>query len=150
MTLCPNEKTRKSREQGPPPGIFQEPAREETHAWDRAAQIAPRSKSAGKAGEWWYSKKAMPTTDDEVDEGYYTAWGAENYPGWLERRFHEAWEQEWFWCKLCKKWMTDEHKDGISHNKRLQWWLDAKRRHDEGEEEETPPTARRWRRQRPP
>ena len=80
----------------------------------------------------------MPKTDDEDDEGYFTAWGAENYPGWMERRFHEAWGQDWFWCKLCKKWMTDEHKDGVSHNKRLQWWLADKAQYDAGGEE-TPP-----------
>ena len=105
---------------------------------DRVAAIAPRSKSAGKAGEWWYSTKSMPKTDDEEDVGYYTAWGEANYPGWLDRRFHEAWGQDWFWCKLCKKWMTDEHNDGTAHNKRLQWWLEEKRLLDEGDDE-TPP-----------
>ena len=71
---------------------------------------APRSKSAAQSGKWWYSTKAMPKTDEENDDGYYTDWGSDHYPGWIDRRFHEAWGSDWFYCKLCKKFMTDEHK----------------------------------------
>ena len=100
---------------------------------------APRSKSAGKTGKWWNSNKAlMPRTDEEDGEGYYTAWGSENYPGWLEKRFHEAWGLDWFYCKLCKKFMTDEHKEGDGHIKRLEWWLDEKRRRDDRTDESPP------------
>ena len=82
--------------------------------------------------------KSMPKTDEENDDGYYTDWGSDHYPGWMERRYNESWGMEWFYCKLCRKFMTDDHKAGDGHTRKLEWWLEEKKRRD-GRGGEPPP-----------
>ena len=68
VTLRANEGTRRSREQGPPPGVFQQPAREDQRKRERVAKGSATTKAPGLEGPWWYGTNTMPKTDEENDD----------------------------------------------------------------------------------
>ena len=85
-------------------------------------------KAPGLDRPWWYSTSSMPGTDNDD----YEDWGPEKYPGWMELRCNESWAMDWFYCKMCRKFMTDEHKSGERHIRKLEWWLTEKARREGG------------------